>query len=151
MCKQARDIHIGKLQQLAQGADHIFEDKQGKPTLSVRAGEGVSMFTCTAVLTILRSSTQCCQELPVTVAGQELFMKPLTKSLTTHCTARTCSSTLPAVFNLGTAKKPAWVNIGQYGIPYPAHPPAKFVRKTSLQELASPQYQTMACTWNSKG
>ena len=110
MCEQARDIHVGKFQQLAQGADHILEDKQGRPTLSVRAGEGVYLFTCTEVPTVLRSSSQCCQELPVTAAGQELFMKPLTRRPTTHCTARTCSSTLPAVFNLGTVKQPAWVN-----------------------------------------
>ena len=116
MCQQSREIHIAKLQQLAQGADHIFEDKQGRPTLSVRAGEGIYLFTCTEVPTALRSSTQCCQELPVTEAGQDLFMKSLTRCLTTQCTARTCSSTLIAVFNLGTIKDPAWINIGQSGV-----------------------------------
>ena len=39
MCQQAREIHIGKLQQLVQGADHIFEDKQGRPTLSCVLGK----------------------------------------------------------------------------------------------------------------
>ena len=73
-------------------------------------------------------------------------MKPLTKRLTTHCTARTCSSTLPAVFNLGTAKKPdspASLILLLLGL--------NLSRKTSLQELASPQYQTLACTRNNKG
>ena len=45
MCQQSREIHISKLQQLAKGADHIFEDKQGRPTLSVREGEGIYLFT----------------------------------------------------------------------------------------------------------
>ena len=58
MCQQSREIHIAKLQQLAQGADNIFEDKQGRPTLSVRAGEGIYLFTCTEVNTTLRSSMQ---------------------------------------------------------------------------------------------
>ena len=56
LCLQAREIQIGKLQQMAQGADHIFQDPHGNPTLSVRAGEGTYVFQCTKVPTILRAS-----------------------------------------------------------------------------------------------
>ena len=87
MCRQSREILNAKLQQMAQGVGHIFEDKQGRLTLSVHAGEGLYLFTCREVPTTLRSSTQCCQELPVTAGGQDLFIKPLTRRLTTHCTA----------------------------------------------------------------
>ena len=123
---------------MAQGADHIFQYKDGKSTLSVRAGEGVYMFTCAEVPTVLRSSTQCCQELAVRVAGQELFMKPLTRRLTTHCTARSCSSTLPAVFNLGLALEPAWIIIGQSGVPHPAPAPAKFKQEDVFLRVGIP-------------
>jgi hypothetical protein len=96
------------------------------------------MFQCTKVPTVLRSSTQCCQELAVSVAGQDLFMKALTKRLTTHCTARACSSTLPAVFNLGSAEEPAWINVGQSGVPHPAPIPAKFAQEDIFLRVGIP-------------
>ena len=138
LCLQAREIQIGKLQQIAQGADHIFQDPHGNPTLSVKAGEGTYVFQCTKVPTILRASTECCQELAVSVAGQDLFMKVLTKRLTHHCTARACSSTLPAVFNLGSAERPSWVKVGQSGVPHPAPVPAKFTQKDVFLRVGVP-------------
>ena len=35
MCQQSREIHISRLRQLAQGADIIYKDKQGRPPLSL--------------------------------------------------------------------------------------------------------------------
>ena len=138
LCLQAREIQIGKLQQMAQGADHIFQDPHGNPTLSVKAGEGTYVFQCTKVPTILRASTECCQELAVSVNGQDLYMKGLTKRLTHHCTARACSSTLPAVFNLGSVDSPNWVNVGSSGVPHPAPVPAKFTQEDVFLRVGVP-------------
>ena len=65
-------------------------------------------------------------------------MKALTKRLTHHCTARACSSTLPAVFNLGSVNRPNWVNVGSSGVPHPAPVPAKFTQKDVFLRVGVP-------------
>jgi hypothetical protein len=65
-------------------------------------------------------------------------VKPLTRRLTTHCTARTCSSTLPAIFNLDTQTEPPWIKIGKSGVSHPAVPPAKFIQEKVFTRVGIP-------------
>jgi hypothetical protein len=45
---------------------------------------------------------------------------------------------LPAVFNLGSAEEPAWINVGQSGVPHPSPIPAKFAQEDIFLRVGIP-------------
>ena len=60
------------------------------------------------------------------VDGQSLYMKSLSRRLTSHCTPRKCSATLPAMFNLGDEDTPLWFSVDTAGVPARGPPPQQF-------------------------
>ena len=78
ICLQNQDIYQSKLRELADGKDTVFMSQQGSPVLPVKSGEVIYLFTCVKIPAVIRiDDTQCCQELPVAVDGQSLYMKSL--------------------------------------------------------------------------
>ena len=128
ICENNRQLLIAKMREVRQNAESVIYDENGFPMLNVRSGELVYLFHCTPVLGRLRTvSKQCCQELPIwTADNSEMYMVPVSKRLTTHCTPRSCSSSLPAGYNLGTNDDPKWVYVGSTGDPYEGKIPNSF-------------------------
>ena len=61
--------------------------------------------------------------------GAEPLHEELVRRLTSHCSPRQCSATLPAMFNLGDEDAPLWFSVDASGIPSYGAPPKQLESK----------------------
>ena len=124
-------------------ADTSMIRRDGAPTISIQSGEIGYLFYCQATVATIRipKTKICCQELPVLVNGRELFMEPVTKRISEHCTARHCSSALPSGYNIGNKTHPRWICVGDGGHPFNCPAPAK-MHPTMIGRPSLPQKTT---------
>jgi hypothetical protein len=62
-----------------------------------------------------------------------MYMIPVSKRVTNHCTPRPCSSAVPAGYNLGTKDDPKWIYIGTAGHPFQGQVPKSFEPKEAFR------------------
>ena len=112
LCEIARQSLI-QLQQTIRmdQTTHIY-DVRGHPTFLVPTGEVAYGYSCDRIQVKLRTlpPNQCCQQLPVKIKDQHLFLEPITKRITSHCIPRSCTSSLPTRYDLGTPDHEAEIN-----------------------------------------
>lgn len=71
------------------------------PRYSARIrGEAAQLYRCTPVPARIRSTEDCFQELPVTVNGNPMYLKPRTRMITSKGTKITCDPDTTAMYHL---------------------------------------------------
>jgi len=73
----------------------------GTPGYSIRLrGEAAQLFRCTPVPTRPRNTGECYQELPVTVNGRPMYLKPRTRVVTAEATETDCDPLTSAMYSI---------------------------------------------------
>lgn len=73
----------------------------GTPGYSARIrGEAAQLYRCTLVPARIRNTEDCYVELPVTINGQPMYLRPRTRTISTKGTPTTCDSTTTSMYRI---------------------------------------------------